>query len=269
MKAYATAPPAVGGSPIQSVLLAKRMGPRPKGFRFNARSLPGHLIQLMRTGVVDQACNGRQYHIRPGMVVWYHEDETVTGSVRKGPWTFYSVNFIAPTLPPPSFDQRVFTPRRNEIETWFAGLVDAWDSAALPTRVREFRVHAALLRILSLLHVPRVEEVRMDPHARLWWEIETRFRQDISQPVTMRKFEEWSHRSPATIARSCEHAVGVPPMKRIKQVRMSLARGLVRNSDLPLKDIAEQVGYGRIHEFSRYYRKHQGVAPSADRIRKL
>lgn len=105
----------------------------------------------------------------------------------------------------------------------------------------------------------------MDPRARLWWEIETRVRQKLEQPVTLKTIEEWTRRSAATIARSCEYAVGVPPMKRVKQIRMSLARGLVRTSDLSSKDIARRLGYERVHEFSHDYHKHHGLAASEER----
>jgi transcriptional regulator GlxA family with amidase domain len=46
---------------------------------------------------------------------------------------------------------------------------------------------------------------------------------------------------------------------------MSLARGLVRHSELGIGEIARQVGYSRVHEFSRDYRKHFALAPTADR----
>ena len=60
-------------------------------------------------------------------------------------------------------------------------------------------------------------------------------------------------------------AVGLPPMKRLKQIRLSLARGLVHYSDLNMTEIALRVGYGRVHEFSRDYRLAHGRPPTADR----
>lgn len=258
-------PAPVGGSPIQNVLFVARIERRRTGYAYTATSLPGHLIQFMLSGHVRQQCNGREYELKPGTAIWYHEDELVTGTVLRGPWTFFSVNFIAPHLPPPGFESRLFHPSRAATEPHFRALLEAWESKSLPPSVREFRVHAELLQILALLHKPLHSSVRMDPRARLWWEIETRFRQRLDQPVTMKTIKEWIRLSPATIARSCLYAVGVPPMMRIKQIRMSLARGLVRRSDLSMKEIAERVGYGRLHEFSRYYRKHHGVAPTEDR----
>ena len=55
-------------------------------------------------------------------------------------------------------------------------------------------------------------------------------------------------------------------MKRVKQIRMSLAWGLVMFSDLRMTDIAERVGYARVHEFSRDYRRAYGRSPTHDRL---
>ncbi len=261
------APQPVGGSPIQSVLLVRRFGPHPRGFTFTATSLPGHLIHLVLSGRVRQQCNGREYETRPGCVFWYHEDEWVTGEVLQGPWEFYSVNFIAPCLPPPGFESRLFPNASREVRQRFARLHNVWHDHALPAAVREFRVHAALLEILALLPRPTEQNVSVDPRARLWWDIETRARQQLHEPIDLPTMQQWTGRSPATIARACRHAVGVSPAQRLKHVRLSLARGLVRNSTLAMKEIAARVGYARVHEFSRAYRQHYRVAPTADRPR--
>ncbi len=257
-------PPAtVGASPIQSVLLVSRF--QNKGGSFRATSRPGHLIHAVISGCVRQRCNGREYVLGPRSGIWYHEDELVTGTVLEAPWVFYSVNFIAPCLPPPTFESRFYPSVHPTIHRCFKQLLRDWNDASLPATVREFRVHANLLEILSSLHAPPRRPIRMDSRAQLWWEIETRARQRLDAPVTLQTMEEWTHRSAATIARSCEHAVGVPPMKRVKQIRMSLARGLVRASSTSIKEIAQRLGYERVHEFSRDYRKHHGLAAREDR----
>jgi transcriptional regulator GlxA family with amidase domain len=105
----------------------------------------------------------------------------------------------------------------------------------------------------------------MDPKARLWWELESELRRDLQRPITLALMAQLTKRSQATIARSCQHAVGMPPLKRLKQVRLSLARGLIWSSRLTMTEIAERIGYARVHEFSRDFRKQFGIAPSYDR----
>ncbi|MDD2708265.1 MAG: AraC family transcriptional regulator [Verrucomicrobiae bacterium] len=257
-------PSAAGASPIQNILLVERFHQTSKGRRFEATSLPGHLIHLVLEGHVRQECNGRFYELRPGSVIWYHEDELVRGVILSAPWTFYSVNFIAPQLPPPGFEARFFPCKKNLIR-WFAMLHRAWHFHPGPPAVREWQVHSALLQILADLMTPACQPPPMDPRARLWWKLETLLRKDLSRHATLSAMADLVKRSSATIARSCAYAVGMPPLKRLKQVRMSLARGLVSRSDMSIGEIARQVGYARIHEFSRDYRKHFGKPPSSHR----
>ena len=100
-----------GPSPVESIRSVQLLVRRRQGFRFTATSLPGHLVQFILKGRVRQSCNGRVYDLGPGDVIWYHEDEWVEGVVREAPWIFYSVNFLAPGLPPPDYARRVVRPR--------------------------------------------------------------------------------------------------------------------------------------------------------------
>lgn len=254
----------IGTSPIQDIRLVARYQRKRRGWQFVATSLPGHLIHLIIRGQVRQECNGRGYHLKPGDAIWYHEDELVRGEVVI-PWTFYSVNFIAPSLPPPAFDSRVYHHRQRLIPG-FRRLLAAWCHTDLSPLVRKLRAHAALLEILADLTVPSQSPFAFDPQAQLWWDLETQLRHDLRQPASLTTLSLQSHRSPATIARACTLATGLSPMRRLKSVRMSLARGLLLYSDLNVSQVADQVGYARIHEFSRDYRKHFGHPPSAARL---
>jgi AraC-like DNA-binding protein len=254
----------ISATPIREILFAARFERTRAGMAYAATSLPGHLLHLVVGGAVRQECNGREYVLRRGDVMWYHEDELVRGTVLHAPWTFYSVNFIAPTLPPPAFEARVFH-RRLSLRLLFAELLAVWQDESLPPLIRQYRAHAALLRILATLTTSEQQPVAMDPRARLWWELETKLRQDLRQPVSLTQLAKWAGTSPATVARSCQFAVGAPPLRRIKQVRLSLARGLVLRSALTMKEIAERIGYPRGHEFSRDYRKAFGKPPTSER----
>ncbi|RYH20862.1 MAG: helix-turn-helix domain-containing protein [Alcaligenaceae bacterium] len=77
--------------------------------------------------------------------------------------------------------------------------------------------------------------------------------------------ERLTYSSTSTITRACHLAVGLPPMKRIKQIRMSMAQGLVRRSKLTMNEISQRVGYRRLNEFSRDYKTHFGLSPSQDK----
>src|SRR5579875_3978715 len=77
--AMANEPP-IGPPVVRGVLLVDYYE-QPTGHQFDSSSLPGHLIQLMHTGVSARAVGGRQYIFSPGDLIWYHQDERDTGEV--------------------------------------------------------------------------------------------------------------------------------------------------------------------------------------------
>jgi len=254
--------PAAGPSPIESIRLVERFERRPQGFAFTATSLPGHLLHLVVAGEVEQTCNGRRQHLTPGTAVWYHEDEWVEGRVLRAPWIYYSVNFAAPTLSPPDFAQRL-VPDRTSLQKTFAALHAAW--SRLPSWQRDCLCQSHLLALIAGLDAHGANRPPSTPAGKLWWEVESWARQNIERTLTLDELCAQSGRSPNTLARACREAVGLAPMKRLKQIRLSLARGLVLYSELNMTEIALRVGYGRVHEFSRDYRKAYGRPPTAER----
>ncbi|MCC6579145.1 MAG: helix-turn-helix transcriptional regulator [Phycisphaeraceae bacterium] len=257
--------PGVGGGVVERVLLCDQYVRRPAGIRMTATSLPGHLIQLTVCGRAWHEIEGRAYDIRPGTLIWYHENEEVKVHVLEAPWRFFTLNFIASQLSPPRFEDRV---RRVgvTVRKQFESLLRNWRNMNTPAHVRELRVQASLLNLLATLaEAGHAVACTTDPSAQLWWQLETELRRNLRRPVSLKEMSRLTGRSPATIARSCRNALGVPPMKRIKQIRLSLARGLVQRSDLTISQIADRIGYGRVHEFSRDYHKHFGRPPREDR----
>ncbi|SEK22896.1 AraC family transcriptional regulator [Pacificibacter marinus] len=58
-----------------------------------------------------------------------------------------------------------------------------------------------------------------------------------------------------------------PPYEVLMRIRMDAARHLIRTGNLPLSDVAKQVGMPHQSRFSGQYRKTFGVLPLADRRR--
>jgi AraC-like DNA-binding protein len=229
---------------------------------YQATSLPGHLLHYVVQGEVEQTSNGRRQRLIPGTVIWYHEDEWVEGRVLRSPWIYFSVNFSAPTLAPPDFEARLQI-GRHDLADLFAALHTAW--CAPSNAARDYTSHARLLDLLAALQGDTALRPATATGGRLWWEVETWCRRHISRRLTLTEFCTQFHRSPNTLTRACLEAVGQTPMRRLKQIRLSLARGLVHYSDLNMTEIALRIGYARVHEFSRDYRKAHGRPPTTDR----
>ena len=99
-------PAPVEGSLLERIVLADRITRRWQG-EYQATSLPGHLVQLTTAGRAVHECEGRTFEVGPGLVVWFHQDEEVRVRVTSAPWSFYTVNFVAPHVPPPPLDRRI------------------------------------------------------------------------------------------------------------------------------------------------------------------
>lgn len=53
---------------------------------------------------------------------------------------------------------------------------------------------------------------------------------------------------------------GITPNAYVQALRMTRARDLLRDTRLPITEIAHRVGFENLHYFSRLFRKHEGVS---------
>jgi len=252
---------------IHSVALMER---RELGQSFVAYSPPGHLLHLVIVGEVRQRCNGREYHLRRGDMLWYHENESVEGFCSLAPWRFYSVVFHAPSLPPPDFSQRVSRVDVRQAGKMFSDLHAAWQDNSDGESRRALRCHAALSRILLCRHPPDLPSAGARPEnwlGQLWWNIENQVRQNLGRAYTLNSLAAMARTSPATIHRASLSAVRISPVRRIKTLRLEMARGLLIYSQLSVTEIAEKTGYERVNELSRDIRKEFGASPREIRER--
>ena len=256
-------PAPVEGVLIERIVLADRITRRRLG-TYQATSLPGHLVQLTVAGRAVHASEGRVFEVEPGLVAWFHQDEEVRVRVTQAPWTFFTVNFIAPHFPPPPFDRRIRrAPPGTSVR--FQGLLQAWRDRSAEALVRHLRVKARLLDLLADVLPAECAPLVVDPVAQVWWDLEERLRERLSEPVDLDFLCRLSRRSARTLSRACHRATGLAPMKRIKKIRLSMARGLVLHSGLNISEVAYRVGYDRVQELCRDYRRHVGKTPGEDR----
>jgi AraC-like DNA-binding protein len=255
---------AVEGVVIDRVVLVDRITRHHSGSHPAHSSLPGHLVQLTIVGTAQHESEGRLFEMAPGLVAWFHQDEEVHVRVTKAPWSFLTVNFIAPHFPPPPLDQRI---RQSSAGTrrLFEKLLESWRNRAAQPLVRHMRVKARLLDLLADVMPAESAPLYIDPVAQVWWDLEARLREQLQEPVELSDLSRLTGRSARTLSRACHRATGLAPLKRIKKIRLSMARGLVLHSELNISEVAYRVGYERVQELCRDYRSHMGRTPMEDR----
>ncbi len=83
----------------------------------------------------------------------------------------------------------------------------------------------------------------------------------------VRRLARVSGVSEAHFARSFKEAFGVPPHRYLLTRRIERATALLRDSDLPITEIAFQTGWNSLGTFGRTFRDVTGESPGAIRER--
>lgn len=83
----------------------------------------------------------------------------------------------------------------------------------------------------------------------------------------VRRLAEVSAVSAAHFARSFKEAFGVPPHRYLLTRRIERATALLRDTDLPVTEIAFRTGWSSLGTFGRIFRDITGQAPGAMRER--
>lgn len=224
-----------------------------------ARSLPGHLLHLITAGHYRLQANGREYHVGAGDMVYYHESEAVEWHGDASRVVFYSVGFVAPQLPPLPIERRVFR-ASSRMRRTFARLFEAWEAGR---QQRPWTVYARLADLVDeIQQAGLTASVDAAPaSASLWWHAESVARQRRLFRPTLEQLCRGSGASRGTLIRACRKATGTTPIQRLREIRMEEARGLLQYAHLNVTQIAEYLGYGRIHEFSRDFTAFHGRPP--------
>ncbi|MFN7142680.1 MAG: helix-turn-helix transcriptional regulator [Myxococcota bacterium] len=83
----------------------------------------------------------------------------------------------------------------------------------------------------------------------------------------VRRLARVSGVSEAHFARSFKEAFGVPPHRYLITRRIAWARTLLRDTDLPIADIALRTGWRSLGTFGRTFRDITGTSPTDARAR--
>ena len=84
---------------------------------------------------------------------------------------------------------------------------------------------------------------------------------NLSSPVSIAELAEEMQLNPRTLNRRFKRATGMTPLSYLQSLRIAGAKDLLRHSNLPVGDIAWQLGVHDISYFSQFFRRHSGVTP--------
>ena len=82
---------------------------------------------------------------------------------------------------------------------------------------------------------------------------------------TLEELEQLFHISRFALSRVFKEETGLAPMKYVMMRRIGEAQSLLMNSDLPIGDIGERLGFNDNSHFSNTFKKYAGTTPAAYR----
>ncbi len=86
-----------------------------------------------------------------------------------------------------------------------------------------------------------------------------------AEPLSLRTIAGALHINEYYLSHVFKDTFGQPPMQYLLKRRLGEAQTLLMDTDLPIAEIADQLGYGSPWNFSTAFRKHVGLSPSAYR----
>ena len=99
-------------------------------------------------------------------------------------------------------------------------------------------------------------------NAQLAKAVRQKITSDLSRHVTLKQLSEGLHTSPTAIKTSFKNVYGEPIRDHMRTVRLQEAQRLLRETDLPIAEIAERVGYANPGHFSVAFHERFSMTPS-------
>ncbi len=87
-------------------------------------------------------------------------------------------------------------------------------------------------------------------------------RAKLSEDISLDELAAEARLSTFHFARMFKLSLGVPPRVYLTQLRIEKACELLEHTDLPVTEIAQEVGYSSNQVLARVFMKHQGLSPS-------
>lgn len=106
-------------------------------------------------------------------------------------------------------------------------------------------------------------------HADIVREFNFLVEQHFKTKHTVAEYADLLHKSPKTISNLFSRLGTKTPLQLIQERKMLEARRMLRYTDLPVKEIAYELGYEDLQTFSRFFKAQEGVSPSEFREENL
>ncbi|MDR1569931.1 MAG: AraC family transcriptional regulator [Oscillospiraceae bacterium] len=143
-------------------------------------------------------------------------------------------------------------------------IFDIIHAVSYPSRFNEIRLAHLFFRLWEQLleemtYCERASRAKGSVSAAIKMFIE----RNDSRKLSLSDIENTLHFSGSYVSRIFKDSYGVSPMAYHTMMRVHKAKGMIQFTNMPLNEIAIATGFDSIQDFSRVYKKVEGVSPSA------
>ncbi|MFC7537176.1 GlxA family transcriptional regulator [Sphingomonas sp. GCM10030256] len=111
------------------------------------------------------------------------------------------------------------------------------------------------------------EPLAMQTRDRAFAELHAWIAANLTADLSVSRLAERANMAPRTFARVYTAKMGRTPAKTVELMRLEAARHAVEETDLPMKSVAVQSGYGDEQKLRRAFQRHLGTSPATHRLR--
>lgn len=231
-----------------------------------------HILIACISGKGSCLLNECEWKLNPGDLLFLPPRERhVYSSNPRFPWTIFWMHFrglragdyletlgVSPARPVVSVDNPAAL--FEAFEDTFRHATHGFSEAAMTG------LSTAFTRLLGLAKVHQRLPGSRSPLAenRLLKTL-TAMREDLAHPWTLDELARESSLSVPHFTELCRRQTGMPPLGLLIRLRLQRAMDLLQQGSHNVSEAAHAVGYDDPFYFSRLFRKHMGVSPSACR----
>lgn len=227
---------------------------RPAHFSNHWRSEPGHHLHIIKKGTFKIYWKKRTFQLNPGDLIYYYNSQPYRFTTLQKAGTFYSIAFFAPELTPKH--QPVIALNQKTSSLRFFEEMQKCQKSQDSIRFNKY-----FYSLLDLLSEHQIIHTNLNDSKSLWWDIEGFVRKHLKEKHSLLKLQTNFRLSKQQLIKTCYDATGLTPAKRIKIIKLNYAQNSLHEKKYTITEIAHQIGYDRVHEFSRDFKKLFNLSP--------
>lgn len=221
-------------------------------------STPGHLLHYIISGSYKLQIGAKVYYPRSGDMLYYYGSEEVIWEGNESEVEFYSIGFMGMAIPVLSPDDRLIKTTFDIREKWDK----LWSESSNPNAKKGIiKTYSILLDIISPIFWKKEDSATLRD-SRNWQKVEKLIRSEKLYHVLPDDLAFKAGMSRTALYKLCRSEIGSTPVRRLKEIRIEEAKGLLKYTEMRVCEISSFLGFKRIHDFSREFKKETSISPS-------